>query len=104
MNSCHPNPDKSYTQGYQKHEPSGYRLYLKGLDGIDVNFKPIVYTKKTSDEDISKSFIKHVVKLTFMIYKKNYLKPKPYNLTSKEEKDFQSARYCHICEIKTFQR
>ena len=56
MNSCQPNPNKSYTQGYQKHEPSGCCLYLKGLDGIDVNFKPIVYTKKTEDEDISTRF------------------------------------------------
>ena len=102
MNSCQPNPNKSYTQGYQKHEPSGYCLYLKGFDGLNVNFKPIVYTKKTSDEDISKRFINHVVKLTFMIYKKIYLKPKPYKLTSQEEKDFQSARYCHICEKKLF--
>ena len=46
VNSCQPNPNKSYTQDYQKHEPSGYALYLKGLDGIEVNFKPIVYTKK----------------------------------------------------------
>ena len=102
VNSCQPNPDKSYTQGYQKHEPSGYCLYLKGLDGLNVNFKPIVYTKKTSDEDISKSFIKHVVKLTHQIYQKYYSKPKPYNLTPQEEKDFQSARYCHICEKKLF--
>ena len=29
INSCQPNPKKSYTQGYQKHEPSGYCLYLK---------------------------------------------------------------------------
>ena len=57
MNSCQPNPNKSFAEGYQKHEPSGYCLYLKGLDGIDVNFKPIVYTKKTEDEDISKRFI-----------------------------------------------
>ena len=102
MNSCQPNPNKSYTQGYQKHEPSGYCLYLKGLDGMKVNFKPIVYTKKTSDEDISKRFIKHVLKLTHKIYQDYYLKPKPYNLTPQEEKDFQSARYCHICEQKLF--
>ena len=31
-------------QQYQKHEPSGYCLYLKGLDGINDNYKPIVYT------------------------------------------------------------
>ena len=98
VNSCQPNPNKFYTQGYQKHEPSGYALYLKGLDGIEVNFKPLVYTKKTEDEDISKKFIKHVLKLTFMIYQKFYSKPKPINLTSQEEKDFQSATICHICE------
>ena len=85
VHSCEPNPElnpknkkkkKSYTISYQKHEPSGYCLYLKGLDGMDVNFKPIVYTKKTEDEDISKRFIKHVIKLTFMIYQKYYSKPK----------------------------
>ena len=47
VNSCQPNPNKSFTQGYHKHEPSGYCLYLKGLDGLDTNFKPLVYTKKT---------------------------------------------------------
>ena len=54
MNSCQPNPNKSFTEGYQKHEPSGYALYLKGLDEMEINYKPIVYTKKTEDEDISK--------------------------------------------------
>ena len=102
MNSCQPNPNKSYTQGYQKHEPSGYCLHLKGLDGIDVNFKPIVYTKKTEDEDISKRFIKHAIKLTHRIYQEYYSKPKPYNLTPQEEKDFQSATICHICEQDLF--
>ena len=68
------------------------------MDGIDVNFKPIVYTKKTEYEDISKRFIKHVIKLTHQIYQKYYSKPKPLNLTPQEEKDFQSATICHICE------
>ena len=102
MNSCQPNPDKSFTEGYQKHEPSGYCLYLKGLDGMEVNFKPIVYTKKTEDEDISKRFIKQVIKLTHQIYQKYYSKPKPLNLTSQEENDFQSATICHICEKDLF--
>ena len=30
MNSCQPNPDKSFTESYQKHVPSGYAVYLKG--------------------------------------------------------------------------
>ena len=100
VNSCQPNPDKSFTQSYQKHEPSGYYLYLKDLDGMEVNFKPIVYIKKTEDkdEDISKRFIKHVIKLTHQIYQKYYSTPKPLNLTPQEEKDFQSATICNICE------
>ena len=97
VNSCQPNPEKSYTKTYQKHEPSGFCLYLKTLDGLDADLT-IVYTKKTPDEDISKKFIKHVVKLTHEIYEDYYKNPKPYNLTDKEEKEFQSASRCHICE------
>ena len=97
VNSCQPNPEKSYTTTYRKHEPSGFCLYLKGVVG---NFKPIVYTKKKPDEDISKKFIECVVKLTHKIYKDYYQKPKPYNLTKEEEKEFQSATICHICEEK----
>ena len=102
VNSCQPNSNKSFTQGYQKHEPSGYCLYIKALDGLNTNFKPVLYTKKTPDEDISKKFIKHVVKLTHQIYQEYYTKPKPLKLTSQEEKDFKSARYCHICDQKLF--
>ena len=98
INSCQPNPKKSFTQGYQKHEPSGYCLYLKGLDGMKDKYKPIVYTKKTEDEDISKKFIKHVRIITHSIYRKYYLNPKPLELTPQEKKDFDSATMCHICE------
>ena len=98
INSCQPNPNKSFTEGYQKHEPSGYCLFLKGLDGMKDKYKPIVYTTKTEDEDISKKFIKHVRQLTHMIYRRYYTNPKPLKLTPKEQKDFQSAKVCHICE------
>ena len=102
VNSCQPNPNKSYTQSYQKHTPSGYCLYIKALDGMKVNFKPLVYKKKTSDEDISKIFIKHVVKLTHKIYQDYYKNPKTMIFKSKDQKDFQSATKCHICEKKLF--
>ena len=98
IHSCQPNPNNSFTQEYQKHEPSGYCLYLKGLDGITDNYKPIVYTKKSEDEDISEKFIKHLKMKTHSIYRKYYLKPKPLKLTPEEEKDFKSAKVCHICE------
>ena len=98
INSCQPNPNSSFTHEYQKHEPSGYCLYLKGLDGIKDNYKPIVYTKKSEEDNISEKFIKHLKILTHSLYRKYYLNQKPLKLTPEEEKDFKSAKVCHICE------
>ena len=98
LHTCKPIPEKSFTQRYQKHEPNSFCLYLKTLDGLDTNFKPIIYTKKTPDEDVSEKFIKQVIKLTHKIYKDYYQKPKPLNLNDEEKKEFLSATICHICE------
>ena len=81
-----PNPEKSFTQTYQKHEPNSFCIYLKALDGKNTNFKPILYTKKTPDEDVSEKFIECVVELTHKIYKDYHQKPKPLNLSEEEEK------------------
>ena len=116
VHSCKPNPKQnpkqnpknkkknkeSFTQSYQKHEPSGYCLYVKALDGLNTNFKPIVYTKKTPDEDISKKFIKNVTKLTHQIYQNYYKNPKTMLFNSEDQKDFETATKCHICEQKLF--
>ena len=67
---------------------------------MKTNFKPILYTKKTPDEDVSEKFIECVVKLTHKIYEDYYQKPKPLILSKEEEKEFQSATICHICEEK----
>ena len=56
MNSCSPNPKESYNYNYQKHEPSGFCFYVKGI--VDKKIKPIIYTKTSEDEDISKVFVK----------------------------------------------
>ena len=101
INTCQPNPNNSFTQEYQKHEPSCYCLYLKGLDGINLNFKPIVYTKKNGDDNISEKFIKHLKLSTNFIYKKYYKNPKTTQTnTRRKKKHFKSAQICHICEEK----
>ena len=100
INTCQPNPEKSFTQSYQKHEPNSFCIVLKTLDGIENNFKPYLFTKKTPDEDVSEKFVECIVKITKSIYKKYYQKPKPLLLTKEEEKEFQSATICHICEEK----
>ena len=73
---------------------------MNQVDGMNINFKLIAYTKKKPDEDISKKFIKYVVKFTHEIYEDYYQKLKPCILTKEEEKEFQSATICHICEEK----
>lgn len=60
LQTCQPYSNDSYTYSYQKHEPSGFFLYLKGLDGINKLFNPIVYTKKTDNKDISKIFVEKI--------------------------------------------
>ena len=54
MNTCSPNPEDSYNYNYQKHEPSGFCLYIKGI--VPNNNKlnnPIAYTKKKDTDNIS---------------------------------------------------
>ena len=63
MNSCSPNPKDSYNYNYQKHDPSGFCFYAKGIvPGI--NIKPITYTKTYEDENIAKVFVEKLEELT----------------------------------------
>ena len=95
LQTCQPYPNDSYTYSYQKHEPSGFCLYLKGLDGINKLYNPIVYTKKTDNKDISKIFVE---KITHKVYKEYYKKPKTMKITTQEQEEFNKATICHICE------
>ena len=95
MNSCSPNPKDSYNYNYQKHEPSGFCFYVKGI--VDKKIKPIIYTKTSEDEDISKVFVEKLAEVTKGIYNDFYQRPKPLRLTSAEQKSFEKAVNCHIC-------
>ena len=95
MNSCSPNPKESYNYNYQKHEPSGFCFYVKGI--VDKKIKPIIYTKTSEDEDISKVFVEKISEVTKGIYNDFYCKPKPLRLTQTEKKLFEKAKTCHIC-------
>ena len=96
MSSCSPNPKDSYNYNYQKHEPSGFCFYVKGIvPGIHI--KPIIYTKTAEDEDISKVFVEKLVEVTKGIYNDFYRRPKPLRLTRVEQKSFEAATTCHIC-------
>ena len=97
MGTCSPNPEDSYTYSYQKHEPSRFCLYLKGLDGINKLFKPITYTKKSEDDDVAVIFVSKLEKLTQKIYNDFYRKPIPMKLDMTRQQEYYSANKCHIC-------
>ena len=59
--------------------------------------KPIIYTKTKEDEDISKVFVEKLTEVTKGIYNDFYRRPKPLRLTRDEQKLFDEAETCHIC-------
>ena len=98
MNSCSPNPKDSYNYNYQKHEPSGFCFYVKGI--VNKKITPIIYTKNSEDEDISKVFVEKLTEVTKGIYNDFYRRPKPLRLTNAEQKSFEEANICHICNCE----
>ena len=96
MSTCCPNPEDSYTYSYQKHEPSGFCLYIKGLDP-NITFKPILYTKTTKSDDISAIFVSKLAGITNKIYNDFYCRPLPLKLTKQEQEEFNKAAFCYIC-------
>ena len=99
VNTCSPNPEDSYTYSYQKHEPSGFCFYIKGIVP-NTMFKPIIYTKTKSDEtaSVSEIFVSKLAKVTNKIYNDFYRRPIPLKLTKQEQILFDKAETCHICK------
>ena len=95
MNTCSPNPEDSYTFNYQKHEPSGFCLYIKGI--IPNIIKPIIYTKQKDDDNVAEIFFSRLEHLTKAIYNDFYQRSKPLRLTKEEQAFFNKAETCHIC-------
>ena len=96
MNTCSPNPEDSYNYNYQKHEPSGFCFYIKGI--VPNIFIPLTYTKKKDTDNIAEVFVKKLAKITNKLYNDFYRYPKPLKLTKQEQASFDKAETCHICK------
>ena len=95
MDNCDPDPNKSYTKKYQKHEPISFSYYINSsIDGV---YKPILrkYTKtKPEDTDAMDVFIKWLeedVKAIANIEEKEII------FTEENRKQFNKASDCWIC-------
>ena len=56
-----------------------------------------LYKKKSEDEDVAKVFVEKLTEVTKGIYNDFYRRPKPLILTRTEQKSFDAAQICHIC-------
>ena len=95
IETCNPNPNESYTQDYQKHEPSGFCFYIKGI--VSNIFKPICFTKQKKSDNVAEIFVSKLAKVTQKLYDDFYRHPRPLKLTEEEQKSFKEAQICHIC-------
>ena len=105
ISSCQPDSSKSYTNRYQKHEPSGFCYYIKCFDDSVYSQDPVTYTKQSEDEDIAKIFVETLEKNIREIYDKfwnphnnKYMLAKNMIFGEKERKIYEESTNCHICK------
>ena len=94
LDNCDPDPNKSYTKKYQKHEPISFSYYI-AVNGVF--FKPVLrkYTKtKPEDADAMDIFIKWLEEDVKDIAN---IKPKEMIFTEEDIKHFNNASDCWIC-------
>ena len=93
MHSCNPDPEKSYTKKYQKHEPSSFRYYIKCFDDEVYAPKLVSYTGEDAAQKFVKMLEKNVREITNVLEKKMIF-------GKKELEQFHMETKCWICKEK----
>ena len=97
ISGCQPNNNKSYTEAYQKHTDCGYG-YKVVCCYDDKYSKPTkTYRGKKAVYKFMEAMLDEV-KYCKTVIKKEF--NKPLRMTKKDEKEFQKAEECHICNKK----
>ena len=95
LDVCNPDPEKSYTKKYQKHEPISFVYYIKSFDESVYTSKLRSYIKtKESDYDAMDTFINW---LESDVREIANLENKDMIFTPENEKEFINALNCWIC-------
>ncbi|XP_072028310.1 uncharacterized protein [Amphiura filiformis] len=92
-----PDPNGSYTQKYQKHEPSGFCYYIKCFDDSLYRQDPVVYTKRSEDEDVAQIFVERLEEDIRRIYRR-FKFPQNMVFDQRERAIFAESSDCHICK------
>ena len=95
MDNCDPDPNKSYTKKYQKHEPVSFTYYIKSFNESVYESRIRSYIKETPKDadamDVFISWLEEDVKDIANI------EPKEMIFTEEDKKHFNKASDCWIC-------
>ncbi|CAH3022692.1 unnamed protein product [Porites evermanni] len=97
------NIPKGFTFPVKIRDITKFEALNPDLPVVDKRIKPITYTKKEEDENIPKIFVEKLTEATQSIYNDFYRRPKPLILTKDEQKSFDKAMICHICNKDLFE-
>ena len=97
IDTCQPNPKKSYTKKYQHHVPSSFCYYIKCSDDEVFSPKLVTYTAQSEDDDVAQKFMDMLEEDIKQIYREYLRFPKDMKYTKSDEVCFQAAEKCHIC-------
>ena len=97
LSTCQPKPDKSYTNKYQKHIPSGFCYHIKCFDDTLHSQKTVTFVKEFNDDDVAQVFIDTLEKNIKDIYK-NFKFPSGMIMTMYDKLVYDNFTLCHICK------
>ena len=93
---CQPNPEKSYTNQYQKHISSGFCYHIKCFDDTLYSQQPVTFVKEFNDDDVAQIFMNTLEKNIKEIYKKcNF--PKSMITIMHDILVYDNSTLRHIC-------
>ena len=96
LETCKPDPNKSYTHKYQKHEPLSFSYFIKSFDESVYKSDKRIYIKENEEDpdpiDVFINWLESDIKII------SELGNKPMKITEEEQEQFNKASNCWICE------
>ena len=98
IDGCEPDPEKSYTKKYQKHEPVSFVYYIKSFnESVYPSTKRTYIKENPEDPDAIDVFINWLEEDVKII---SELGNEEMKITKEEEEEFKQASNCWICGKK----
>ena len=98
LDTCEPDPNKSYTLKYQKHEPVSFVYYIKSFNENVYKSKLRSYVKENEEDpdtiDVFINWLEEDVKIISELGNEKMI------ITAEEEEQFKQASNCWICHKK----